>query len=873
MVYLRDKGGRRHRIVNGERVRREKAGSIYCFDMESELFLSDDAPISVEVEKKSVRGQVVACEDFQITLSLEEDLGLTVTSAFIRAEPWKLLQALNERLAKLDHSDDQIALRLMQDGPALATKLHISNVDTGQGAAKAHVRDNDITVIWGPPGTGKTYTMAEIAIGHILAGHTVLAVSHSNVSVDGIVLKVAELMRERGHDKHIHNAEILRFGHVRDETLDSDEDLVAHRYALSCNPWLKDELNDLVKKCAELRKQGVRSSTELVDIQKRINQIRKVVNDDEQRAVERARFVATTASKMYASKLFEDKKYDMVLFDEVSMAYVPQIICAAMHSSNKLVLVGDFRQLAPITSSPGARELLSKDIFSFLGITDRSQTAYHHPWLVMLDEQRRMHPSISAFPSTLFYDGLLRDHESVVHARDGIVARKPCAGSAMTLVDLRGAYCASARNADNSRFNILGAIVSFGLALSAVRDEAGSVGVIAPYIAQVRLIRAMIQDYQERKKNKIPSLSDVACSTVHQFQGSERDVIILDTVESYPSTRPGILTYKNVNGSVDRLVNVAVTRARGKLVTVANEDFWGEQTAGLGNAFGELCRHHQRYDKVIATRNGGLEHLLRSLDFGPRIELFDELDGVVAFLNDIDRASQRIVLSIPDGQFLKPFAQHLATSLRKARQRKVEILAKCFNYESLSDDMKSFSWQSNDAIFPLVVIDGYVCWYGMPLSRMRPPTKSGIAQPTTLSTPIRIEGFNTVGMIWSLAQLDKRKSDDSSQSLAERHGTTGPNDDGKGAYGLAGFIKEHEKCPKCKEAMALRKSKKGAGYLRCSNCGNSEYLTKQTVNHYMSVKLVRCPTCGSTMTACLGRFGIFAMCDKDSRHTFSPEQI
>ena len=133
----------------------------------------------------------------------------------------------------------------------------------------------------------------------------------------------------------------------------------------------------------------------------------------------------------------------------------------------------------------------------------------------------------------------------------------------MTLVDLRGTYCASASNADHSRFNILGAVTSFGLALSAVGDGSGSVGVIAPYIAQVRLVRAMMQDYQERRRKDMPDLSEVACSTVHQFQGSERDVVVLDTVESYPAKRPGVLTYKNANGSVDRLVNVAVTRARG----------------------------------------------------------------------------------------------------------------------------------------------------------------------------------------------------------------------------------------------------------------------------------------------------------------------
>lgn len=920
MYYLRDKGGRRNRIVNGERVRREKTGSIYCFDMESELFLSDDAPISVEVGGRSVRGQVVACEDFQITLSLEEDLGETVSSAFIRADPWKLLQALNDRLKTMSNAEHRIAVRLMQEGPVRATKWPISRVDVGQNAAKAHVREQDITLIWGPPGTGKTYTMAEIAISYILAGKSVLAVSHSNVSVDGIVLKVAELMRERGLEKILWNAEVLRFGHVRDEALDADEDLCAHRYAISCNPELKDELVELGKRRGELRQEDARTSRELagvqrrisevrtairtsgesqplqdeldtlkrgrqelnalraqisdemVGIQKRTSQIRKAVNEDEMRAVDHARMVATTASKMYANSFFEGRKYDLVLFDEVSMAYVPQIICAAMHTDSKLVLVGDFRQLAPITSSGVASKLLSKDIFSYLGITDGTQKAHYHPWLVMLDEQRRMHPAIAAFPSVQFYDHLLRDHESVVGVRDDIAAHEPCPGSAMVLVDMRGAYCASARNADNSRFNILGAVVSFSLALAAVGDGAGTVGVIAPYIAQVRLIRAMIKDYQEHRRKAMPDLSDVACSTVHQFQGSERDVIVLDTVESYPATRPGILTYKNENGSVDRLVNVAVTRARGKLLTVANESFWGEKTAGKANAFGKLCDHQYRHDKVVSANNGGLGRLLRDYDLGPNIEVFDTASAEDALIADLGKVTKRIVISIPDGRLTEPFAGRLVVELRRARSRGVEVLCKCFNYDALNQDWKAISWQSNDAVFPLVVLDGMIYWYGMPPSKMAPPTKDGLPS-TTLETPIRITGFNTANMIWSLAKLDQRKSDEATQSLQEKRGTTGPNDDGKAAYGLAQFVKEHEKCPKCRGAMTMVKNRRGVHYLRCSGCGAVEYLTKQAVNHYMCVKYVRCPTCGGTMTACRGKFGVFVMCDKNSQHTFGPDQI
>ena len=64
-----------------------------------------------------------------------------------------------------------------------------------------------------------------------------------------------------------------------------------------------------------------------------------------------------------------------------------------MYAKEKLVLVGDFRQLAPIVQSE-AKEVLSVDIFSYLGMV-KAREPHAHPWLVMLNEQRRMHPAIS----------------------------------------------------------------------------------------------------------------------------------------------------------------------------------------------------------------------------------------------------------------------------------------------------------------------------------------------------------------------------------------------------------------------------------------------------------------------------------------------
>lgn len=874
MYFLKEEGGRRYKVTNGVRIDRLETSFAYSFDLESELFLAEDSPLTVEAGSKRASGNVLACEEFQITVLLDTDLGEKVLSADIRVEPWKLLEALNERLIKINARNNPIAIKLLRDGPEVATTRPIKEVAAGQDLAKQYVKEQPISVIWGPPGTGKTHTMAEIAIANITAGKSVLVVSHSNISVDGVVSKVAELMRANQLEYLLDRGAVMRYGHVRDATLALDEDVVSYNYALSANPDLKNVLDSLFSKQAELQHTGKKRSREMVEVQRRIKSIRTAVADDEKRCVEHARLVATTVSKLYANRFFDDKKYDLVMFDEVSMAYVPQVVCAAMYATERLVLVGDFRQLAPIAQGRASKEVLSQDIFSYLGIIDKDQAAHYHPWLVMLNEQRRMHPAISSFPNERFYGGLLKNHESVIHGRDAIAGEDPCSGSAMTLVNLRGLYCPSMRNSDNSRFNVLGAIVSFGVALEAAKDGKASVGVIAPYVAQARLIRAFIQDYNEAAAKAKRGTHKIACSTVHQFQGSERDVIVLDTVESYPSARPGVLTQRNENGSVDRLVNVAVTRARGKLLTVGNADYWAPPAVTRENAFAALVRHQRAVDTVLSVRDSSLDGMLFGLDFGPNISLGEKKQAEEAFLADIKKASQRIVISLPDGKLDERFAVTLLRAIRGARVRGVEVLIKCFNTEELPDDWKGYAWQSDNAIFPLAVIDGTVCWYGMPTSHMRVPLKKGFGPKTTMQIPFRITGSNAISMIWSLTSLDTRKTADSTTKLQKREGTTADDEDGKGLYGLARYINEHIKCPKCKAPMKLAKGRRsGKYYLRCTSCDSIDYLDPNDVNHYFCVARSRCPKCGASMQAKVGRYGFFIKCDGRAQHSIKPDEV
>ena len=192
------------------------------------------------------------------------------------------------------------------------------------------------------------------------------------------------------------------------------------------------------------------------------------------------------------------------MFDEVSMAYVPQVIAAAALSKGKFLCVGDFRQLAPISQCPDS-QLLKKDIFSYLKIIDGTGHMYWHPWLVMLNEQRRMHPDIAGFSNKYIYKRLLQNHKSVEDSRNAIVQAFPLPGDAMNLIDIAGTYCAADKNTDGSRFNILSAIIAFSTAVCASQQTVENVGIITPYAAQTRLIRAMFKGlyYTEGKSNQL----------------------------------------------------------------------------------------------------------------------------------------------------------------------------------------------------------------------------------------------------------------------------------------------------------------------------------------------------------------------------------
>ncbi len=76
------------------------------------------------------------------------------------------------------------------------------------------------------------------------------------------------------------------------------------------------------------------------------------------------------------------------------------------------------------------------------------------------------------------------------------------------------------------------------------------------------------------------SRASIECSTVHRFQGQERDVVILDTVDAEPM-KPGVLlSERGAHSTAQNLINVAVSRARGKLIVVADVGYFERRAVG-----------------------------------------------------------------------------------------------------------------------------------------------------------------------------------------------------------------------------------------------------------------------------------------------------
>lgn len=386
------------------------------------------------------------------------------------------------------------------------------------------------------------------------------------------------------------------------------------------------------------------------------------------------------------------------------------------------------------------------------------------------------------------------------------------------------------------------------------------------------------------------------------FNPDNGDVLICDNDNvSYGNSKPGgvlgtpgFMAPEIVRGEArpsrdtDRysLAVLAITRGKGKVITVANARFWGNVFKGTNHIFYKLLQHIKNgKHQVIDNHDKTLQPYIESVNPGRMINIFmNEQDAISMFEQDMKKAKWQTVVSLPSGE-LRETEHQVFEILDEADSRGVDIKMKSNDYAKLPEQWKEYCVGTENATFPLIIIDDEVVWYGLPTAKWKFQVDKTTSMITVVHSMVRIKGKNTVEMIKALAdietvvvgqnirKLDNKKSKLVTNSFAASSG----NSEDNGSilnYGLGAFVEEKEFCPKCKNHMILAKNARGTAYLKCSNkaCKETKYLTVDLMNWYINSHNIKCPKRdGGELKGGLGKYGPYVRCN--CGHFLKPDEI
>ena len=351
----------------------------------------------------------------------------------------RMLTALHDTVLK--GSDDRKDVLFGRRDPEFSEgeETFIDNNDGQNQAVNLAVNAEDCALIHGPPGTGKTYTIARLIRALVARGDRVLLTAFTNRAVDNAL----EALREQGFE------DIQRVG----TTTGIREDMLDVRLEKAGDP------------------QALAGSLRNAPV-----------------------VAATTAS--CGSRVMREQEFDVAVVDEASQLTEPDAL-AALNRAERFVLVGDHEQLPPVVQAadlggedsvadePATDNPLSTSLF------ERLIEAYPEA-SVMLTRQYRMCQRIQAFSSAEFYDGALRPATGAVAGQslDDLVdpASLPAAlGDSVSVIDPDGERVGNTNPVEADR---VAEIVERYIA-AGVDPEA--IGVIAPFRAQVAEISRRVE--------------------------------------------------------------------------------------------------------------------------------------------------------------------------------------------------------------------------------------------------------------------------------------------------------------------------------------------------------------------------------------------
>ena len=432
----------------------------------------------------------------------------------------------------------------------------------------------DVAIVHGPPGTGKTTTLVEAINETLMRESQVLVCAQSNMAVDWI----SEKLVDRGIN-------VLRIGNptrVNDKMLGFTYERRFESHPDYPQLWA---IRKAIRELRKNRKKGSENYHQKMErLKSRAAEIEIRINSE---LFGEARVIACTLVGS-AHRLLEGMKFGTLFIDEAAQAL--EAACwIPMRRASRVILAGDHCQLPPTVKSIAA-------LRAGLGKTLMERIAENKPEVVtLLKIQYRMNDEIMRFSSDWFYGGKVESAPQIKY-RSVLDYDHPITwidtSNEENQITIEGedapedsastSSSVSAAN-QNSDLNFKEQFVgeSFGrinkaeaeltlltlaeyftkIGKQRVLSESIDVGIISPYRAQVQYLKKLIKKYEFFK----PYRRLISVNTVDGFQGQERDVILISLVRSNDEGQIGFL--KDL-----RRMNVAMTRARMKLIILGNKD-------------------------------------------------------------------------------------------------------------------------------------------------------------------------------------------------------------------------------------------------------------------------------------------------------------
>ncbi|MFK4087152.1 AAA domain-containing protein [Kribbella sp. NPDC020789] len=275
---------------------------------------------------------------------------------------------------------------------------------------------------------------------------------------------------------------------------------------------------------------------------------------------------AWATTSMSARRLKPDPGlFDLVIIDEAAQCTVPAVL-PMIYRARRVLVIGDPHQLSPVVTLPAAEEKIIQERsglaqewlgnrrLSYTGHSAYDAFAAVASSVFLLDEHYRCRPGIVAAPNRVVYQGKL----TVLTAQDKL------GGASVDWRHVPGSFEHGSSNSGRNRVEAA-AVVDEVRRLRALHPGA-SIGVVTPLAAQARDLNRALDALRADP-------DDIVCGTIHRYQGGEQDIMVVSPVGAGGIQRPT----QNWLVNQTNLWNVAITRARSRLIVVGDQDWWSGQ--------------------------------------------------------------------------------------------------------------------------------------------------------------------------------------------------------------------------------------------------------------------------------------------------------